>query len=92
MFGGRDRKQTNDDDLAFVLPRNYCITMENSQFLPVDSAHEGRMLIFGSDDSIRFLASSPNWYIDGTFDTVPPQFLQLYTIHGLQNGRYVTGL
>ena len=38
----------NNDDLAFVLPRNYCITMENTQFLQVDSAHEGRMLIFGS--------------------------------------------
>ena len=27
--------------------------------------------------------------MDGTFSTVPPQFLQLYTIHGLHQDRNV---
>ena len=27
--------------------------------------------------------------MDGTFSTIPPQFLQLYTVHGFQQGRNV---
>ena len=30
--------------------------------------------------------------MDGTFDTVPPQFMQMYTIHGLDRGRNVIGI
>ena len=29
--------------------------------------------------------------MDGTFSTAPPQFLQLYTIHGLRGGRNIVG-
>ena len=29
--------------------------------------------------------------MDGTFPVSPPQFAQLYTVHGLQNGRNVVG-
>ena len=29
--------------------------------------------------------------MEGTFSTVPPQFAQLYTVHGLSQGRHVIG-
>ena len=29
--------------------------------------------------------------MDGTFSILPPQFAQVYTVHGLQNGRNVAG-
>ena len=48
--------------------------------------------MFGTDTSIEFLSHSPDWFMNGTFVTVPPQFMQLYTIHGLQNGRNAIGL
>ena len=30
--------------------------------------------------------------MDGTFSILPPQFLQLYTIHGLHHGRNIAGV
>ena len=50
------------------------------------------MLIFGSQKGIDFLSTSEHWFMDGTFITLPPQFMQLYTIHGIKNGRNVIGL
>ena len=29
--------------------------------------------------------------MDGTFSTAPPQFAQLYTVHGLSNGKNIVG-
>ena len=29
--------------------------------------------------------------MDGTFSTAPPQFVQLYTAHGLSNGKNIVG-
>ena len=50
-----------------------------------------RILIFGSTESLNFLESSAHWFMDGTFVTVPEQFAQLYTVHGLHRGRNVVG-
>ena len=47
------------------------------------------MLVYGSQRGVDFLASCDHWYMDGTFDTLPPQFLQLYTVHGIKNGRNI---
>ena len=81
------------DDLQFVLPRQYCVTTENDQFLQVNNYANGSlMLVFGSQVAIDYLRSCDHWHMDGTFDTVPPQFLQLYTIHGIKNRRNVIGL
>ena len=75
------------NNLQFVLPQRYCITTEGDQFLQVDSfANHNRMLLFASQKSLDLLAKCPHWYMDGTFDTLPPQFMQLYTVHGIKNG------
>lgn len=42
-----------------------------------------RFLIFTTKDNLRTLRSSDIWFADGTFDTVPNLFVQLYTLHGL---------
>lgn len=81
------------NDLQFVLPQRYCVTAEGDQFLQVDSfADNSRMLLFGSQKGLDFLAGCPHWYMDGTFDTLPPQFMQLYTVHGIKNSRNVVGV
>ena len=80
------------NDLNFVLPQHYCVTTEGDQFLQVDNhADDSRMLLFGSQRGLDFLACCPQWYMDGTLDTLPPQFMQLYTVHGINNGRNVIG-
>ena len=81
------------NNLQFVLPQRYCITTEGDQFLQVDSfANHSRMLLFASQKSLDLLARCPHWYMDGTFDTLPPQFMQLYTVHGIKNGRNIIGV
>ena len=81
-----------DNDFGFAIPDQYTLTTTGEQFLQIDTQMGGRFLMFGTDTSIEFLSHSPDWFMDGTFATVPPQFMQLYTIHGLQNGRNAIGL
>jgi hypothetical protein len=49
-------------------------------------AEDDALLVFGSDDDVRRLYSSPLWVMDGTFDVAPRGFTQLVTIHGFING------
>lgn len=81
-----------NNDFQFAIPHQYTITSTGEPFLQIDNQFGGRFLMFGSRRSIDFLRDSPDWYVDGTFDTVPAQFMQLYTVHGLQNGRNAIGL
>ena len=68
-----------------VLPQEYKETASGAPFLVYDSGEvEDRVLIFASAESFQLLASSKEWYSDGTFKTVPEQFFfQLYTLHGV---------
>ena len=80
------------NDLHFVIPQAYSVTKEGDAFLQVDSLGQGhRLIMFGSQRSMHFLSTADHWYMDGTFNTLPPQCLQLYTIHGIKNGRNVIG-
>ena len=38
-----------------------------------------------------FYENSEGWFVDRAFSTVPQQFLQLYTIHGIYHVRNVVG-
>ena len=40
-----------------------------------------RSIILGSQESIKTLAESTTWHVDGTFKCSPIGFIQLYTIH-----------
>ena len=80
------------NDLQIVLPQPYCITTEGDRFLQEGGyANNSRMLLFGLQKDLKFLARCPHWYMDGTFDTLPQQFMQLYTVHGIKDGRNVIG-
>ncbi|KAG8233356.1 hypothetical protein J437_LFUL005817 [Ladona fulva] len=75
-------------DLHIIPP--FANTISGQQFLLHDSegsamAEEGtrsRVIIFASEENIRYLFSSPTWYTDGTFQVVPTLFYQLFTVHG----------
>ena len=40
---------------------------------------------------MNFLASADAWFMDGTFTVAPPQFAQMYTIHGLSGDHHIIG-
>ena len=52
---------------------------------------EDIIIIFTTRQLLLFLQNSEDWFVYGTFSTVPLQFLQLYTIHGIHHVRNVVG-
>ena len=68
---------------CIILPP-YDKTYLGEDFLRYDSGvnDPDRILIFYSDNGLRSLVRSAQIFADGTFDTVPNIFFQLYTIHG----------
>ena len=80
-------------DRGFVLPDDQKTLLNGELFLQYDNENDAeRILIFGTAAAISFLSNSDDWFMDGTFSTAPPQFAQLYTVHGLANGHHVVGL
>ena len=47
---------------------------------------QGRILIFASDHGLQTLKSCDQWHGDGTFDTAPDPFYQVYPIFGSFEG------
>ncbi|KAM7308638.1 hypothetical protein ISCGN_012272 [Ixodes scapularis] len=56
------------------------------EFLQYDdtSPHGTRVLIFATSESLGHLSQATTILCDGTFKTVPRQFYQLYTFHGVK--------
>lgn len=65
-----------------VFPPKYCRTAKDEHFLLYDSGGPERKLLFGTKKNLDILAACNEWFMDGTFNTVPTLFLQLFTIHG----------
>ncbi|XP_076064375.1 uncharacterized protein LOC143038704 [Oratosquilla oratoria] len=40
-----------------------------------------KILMFATDQNLRYLSSATTWYGDGTFSIVPSLYYQLYTLH-----------
>ena len=73
------------------IPNPYNVSSTDEQFVHYDNRRDGRLVIFGTRESFQFLENSENWFKDGTFSTAPPQFAQLYTVHGLSKGKNIVG-
>ena len=74
-----------DGDTLFDIPQRFTVTSTGDDFLKYNNQRADRILIFGTGRCLNFLQNSDNWFMDGTFLTVPPQFAQLYTVHGLSH-------
>ena len=72
-----------------ALPHDYQITADGNQFLVHDSGFgdEERILIFASQQGLRFLVHSDHWYADGTFKVCPELSFQVYNVHGQRDGK-----
>ena len=66
------------------LPERYTTTGGNeaAPFLVYDNKDtpNRRMLVFATDQGLRYLCRARQWYMDGTFKTCPRLFHQLYII------------
>ena len=51
--------------------------------------HKSEYLIFATDANLRTLAECETIFMDGTFNSAPKLFKQLYSIHGLYQGHFV---
>ena len=61
-----------------VLPERYQVTKAGEQFLIFDSGvgDNERILIFATQQGIRFLSNNSHWFMDGTFKLCPEIFYQ----------------
>jgi hypothetical protein len=63
--------------------------VSDRRFLLYDSENSlgenERITIFASDDQIKFLSTCKRWGYDGTFDSAPRFFNQLYIIFGIDH-------
>jgi len=64
------------------IPASLRVNLNGDPFLIKDhTIEQERILLFTSKENILHLSQASFWLMDGTFDTVPTIFCQLYTIH-----------
>ena len=68
------------------LPAEYTTTNAGAPFLRWDSGDQDRILLFGSQPKLDALQNNTNWFMDGTFDSVPLIYTQLVVLHALVDG------
>ena len=75
-----------------VVHGEWTTTMDGDNFLVYDNGVDSasRMLVFASDAALTHLASSSTWFMDGTFDSCPSLFQQLYVIRAPLGESYVS--
>ena len=85
-----DKFPINNGLCDMVIPAAYTVTNKGKNFLLHDS-QEGikRFLMFSTKNNLKFLKSCEHWHSDGTFKVVPVIFTQLYTVHGLVEGKTI---
>jgi hypothetical protein len=74
----------NPSSLAQIeIPPQLRTTYSGREFLLRDSGVEsmGRILIFGTEESVKILKENRVWYGDGTFAVSPDLFYQMYTVN-----------
>lgn len=65
-----------------VLPE--IVTLAKENFILFDNGVEAqdRLIVFGTQQALDFMATCPILHMDGTVSTAPPLFDQIYVIHG----------
>lgn len=74
----RERQRAGVRELA-----PFRTTISGDAFLRYE---EDGMVIFASDDDLRFLAQSRHWFGDGTFKVTPVGYAQQYSLHAFHDG------
>lgn len=70
---------------SFDIPDCYQQTLNGEPFICSGrTMNKKRIIIFATDKQLEILFSSKWIFLDGTFDSCPKDFKQIYTIHGLK--------
>jgi len=70
--------------VVFDIPESYQQTLSTDRFLFMDTflkRGKSRILVFASDQQLKLLFNSDTIFMDGTFDTRPNHFEQVFLIH-----------
>lgn len=77
-----------------TIPAEFTTTLEQDPqpFLLYDNGPEAanRLIAFATEENIRLLANADTFFMDGTFDTAPPLFKQIFTIRIAFSTTYIT--
>ncbi|CAF1539602.1 unnamed protein product, partial [Rotaria sordida] len=76
--------------IVFDIPELYQQTLSSKRFLLIDlftKRGKDRILVFSSDQQLELLFKSDTIFMDGTFDTTPAHFKQVYLIHAHKFGQ-----
>lgn len=69
-----------------VIPAEYKLASNGSNFLLYDSGPEpGRIIVFGTEENLKFLERSRDWFLDGTFKASPEIFEQVIAFFHYDN-------
>ena len=67
---------------------DFLLTNRSENFLLVNDK-ESNILLFSCKSNLMFLSNVDTIFVDGTFKSCPSLFTQIFTVHGLQNGKYI---
>jgi hypothetical protein len=73
---------------AITIPQTYAQTTTGQAFLLAQGANN-EFLSFATQENLRIMCSKYDIYMDGTFDTAPSLYSQLYTVHVFVGQRMV---
>ncbi len=79
--------------MDFDISSRYKKTTDGQRYLladkvqRVDGTVEKRIIVYATDEQLRLLFTSSHIMMDGTFDSCPPHFDQLYSIHCMKNNQ-----
>jgi len=66
-------------DIPFPLPDNMA-KINNERFL-LHQSQDSSIMIFATAENLKLLSRNRQWYMDGTFNSAPTMFQQIFTIH-----------
>ncbi|CAG2190399.1 unnamed protein product [Mytilus edulis] len=77
-----------------TIPSDFSTTVDEDPqpFLFYDNCTDSnsRVVAFATDDNLRLLAAADTIFMDGTFDTAPPLFKQIFTIRITCSNSHIT--
>ncbi|KAF1760118.1 hypothetical protein GCK72_008364 [Caenorhabditis remanei] len=81
-----EKSQSNSEkkliDSGGKIKGQFAETMRKTRFLLFDEEVNGkRMIAFASDEGLEILSNGNVCFVDGTFDSAPKSFTQLFSIH-----------
>ena len=75
----------------FNIASRYQRTTNGERYLLADRIQpttgnvQKRVIVFATDEQLRYLFTSSHILMDGTFDACPSHFEQIYSIHGIND-------